>query len=88
MRLYLGYHGFCRGDTSSCRLEHLWFVAYLWVYTMIGGLIAAAGRAFQRRPDAVGRLLSGWRIVVLPAAALAVRASCWLTASNRRTPDR
>jgi glucan biosynthesis protein C len=37
-RLYItGYHGFCRG--SDCLLlptwNHLWFVAYLWVYTVV-----------------------------------------------------
>jgi glucan biosynthesis protein C len=37
-RLYItGYHGFCRGN--DCLLlptwNHLWFVAYLWVYTVV-----------------------------------------------------
>jgi surface polysaccharide O-acyltransferase-like enzyme len=75
MRLYVsGYHGFCRGD-DCLRMptrNHLWFVAYLWTYTMIGGLIVwLLGSRFQRVSDALGRLLSGWRIVVLPVAVLA-----------------
>jgi surface polysaccharide O-acyltransferase-like enzyme len=75
MRLYVsGYHGFCRGD-DCLRMptwNHLWFVAYLWTYTMIGGLIVwLLGARFQRVSDALGRLLSGWRIVVLPVAVLA-----------------
>jgi len=76
MRLYLArYHGFCRGD--DCLImptwNHLWFVAYLWVYTMIGGLIVwLLGARFNAVSDALGRLLSGWRIVVLPVAMLAV----------------
>ncbi len=37
-RLYItGYHGFCQG--SDCLIlptwNHLWFVAYLWVYTLL-----------------------------------------------------
>jgi glucan biosynthesis protein C len=37
-RLYItGFHGFCRG--SDCLLlptwNHLWFVAYLWIYTVV-----------------------------------------------------
>jgi surface polysaccharide O-acyltransferase-like enzyme len=37
-RLYItGFHGFCRG--SDCLImptwNHLWFVAYLWVYTLV-----------------------------------------------------
>ncbi|MRX09052.1 acyltransferase family protein [Pseudoduganella sp. FT25W] len=75
MRLYVsGYHGFCRGD-DCLRVptwNHLWFVAYLWVYTMIGGLIVwLLGARFQRIADALGKLLAGWRIIVLPTIALA-----------------
>lgn len=76
MRLYLArYHGFCRGD--DCLImptwNHLWFVAYLWVYTMIGGLIAwLLGARFNAIADALGRLLSGWRLIVLPVAVLAL----------------
>jgi surface polysaccharide O-acyltransferase-like enzyme len=76
MRLYLArYHGFCRGD--DCLImptwNHLWFVAYLWVYTMIGGIIVwLLGARFNAASDAVGRLLSGWRIIVLPVVVLAV----------------
>lgn len=75
MRLYMArYHGFCRGD--DCLImptwNHLWFVAYLWVYTMIGGSIVwLLGARFNAVSGALGRLLSGWRIVVLPVAVLA-----------------
>jgi surface polysaccharide O-acyltransferase-like enzyme len=76
MRLYVSsYHGFCRG-ADCLRMptwNHLWFVSYLWAYTMIGGLIVwLLGARFQRLSDAVGRLLSGWRIIVLPVIVLAV----------------
>ncbi len=75
MRLYVqGYHGFCRG--SDCLTmptwNHLWFVAYLWVYTLLGGLLVwLLGSRWQALSDGLGRLLSGWRIVVLPVAVLA-----------------
>jgi glucan biosynthesis protein C len=77
MRLYVtGYHGFCRGD--DCLImptwNHLWFVAYLWVYTMvIGGIAWAMGSArFQACSDALGRLLTSWKIIVLPVIVLAI----------------
>jgi surface polysaccharide O-acyltransferase-like enzyme len=77
MRLYVtGYHGFCRGDDclSMPTWNHLWFVAYLWVYTMIiGGIAWGLGSArFQACSDALGRLLTGWKIIVLPVAVLAL----------------
>jgi surface polysaccharide O-acyltransferase-like enzyme len=76
MRLYVnGYHGFCRGNDCLTlpTWNHLWFVAYLWVYTMIAGLIAwLLGTRFDAVSDALGRLLSGWRLIVLPVAVLAL----------------
>lgn len=76
MRQYLsGYHGFCRN--GSCLAlptwNHLWFVAYLWVYTLaLGALLAILGKRFDALAARIGRLLTGWKIVVLPAAVLAV----------------
>jgi surface polysaccharide O-acyltransferase-like enzyme len=76
MRLYVsGYHGFCRGD-DCLRMptwNHLWFVAYLWAYTMIGGLIVwlLGAPRLQRLSDTVDRLLSGWRLIALPVLVLA-----------------
>ena len=74
MRLYLSaYAGFCRD--GRCLVlptwNHLWFVAYLWVYTM---LLCGACRLFARHGQAVSawvrRHLEGWRMLVLPAACL------------------
>lgn len=73
MRLYLsGYHGFCQdGCLALPTWNHLWFVAYLWAYTILLGLLMLVlGARFDRLAHALGRLLVGWRIVVLPAAAL------------------
>ena len=49
--------------------EHMWFVVYLWAYTMVlAGLIAAVGvDRIQRLFD---RLATGWRLAVVPAAVL------------------
>ncbi len=76
MRLYItGYHGFCK-DHSCLDLptwNHLWFVAYLWVYTLVlGGLMLAFGRHIETLSARLGKLLGGWNIIVLPAALLAL----------------
>jgi surface polysaccharide O-acyltransferase-like enzyme len=76
MKLYLsGYHGFCK-DASCLDLptwNHLWFVTYLWVYTMLLGAIAAAfGPQLQRLSDKLGGALTGWKLVAVPAAVLAL----------------
>jgi len=77
MRLYVsGYHGFCKqgGCLDLPTWNHLWFVAYLWTYTMaIGAVVALAGTARLRAwSDVLGRQLTGWKIVVLPVLALFV----------------
>ncbi|SFC15099.1 acyltransferase family protein [Massilia yuzhufengensis] len=74
MRLYLqAYNGFCREDCLILPTwNHLWFVAYLWIYTMLlGAGIALLGPRFDRIAARTGALLQGWKLVVLPAALLA-----------------
>ena len=73
-RLYIsGFHGFCRG--SDCLImptwNHLWFVAYLWVYTAV--LYAAVRIAppvipWLRRIAEKG--LSGLGVLLWPIAYL------------------
>jgi hypothetical protein len=76
MRQYLGaYHGFCKD--GSCLIlptwNHLWFVAYLWVYTLVlGALLPLLAARFDRMAARLDRLLAGWRLLVLPAAVLAL----------------
>ena len=75
MRLYLrGYHGFCKdGCLILPTWNHLWFVVYLWAYTAVLALLTLAlGARFDRLAAGLGRLLAGWKIVVLPAAVLAL----------------
>ena len=71
------YHGFCRGDDCLVMptLNHLWFVAYLWVYTMIGGVQAVAWTDVKQMVLVVGALVAVVvvlliRIPVSPDAAL------------------
>lgn len=76
MKLYVSaYHGFCK-DSKCLDLptwNHLWFVAYLWVYTLVLGVIALAlGPRFDAIAQRVAGLLTGWKIIVLPVALLAL----------------
>jgi surface polysaccharide O-acyltransferase-like enzyme len=75
MGLYLrGYHGFCQdGCLILPTWNHLWFVAYLWAYTAVLALaVLALGPRVDRLAALLGRVLTGWKIVVLPAAVLAL----------------
>lgn len=74
MRLYVtSYGGFCRG--TDCldmpTWNHLWFVAYLWVYTLVlGGLVLALGSRFDTLARKVVAPLAGWKLIALPVALL------------------
>jgi glucans biosynthesis protein C len=75
-KLYLtGYHGFCQG--ADCLIlptwNHLWFVAYLWVYTAVLyiGVLILPGAAARLRSFAERRL-AGVGIVLWPLAYLAL----------------
>lgn len=76
MQLYLkGYHGFC--DKDGClRLptwNHLWFVVYLWTYSIVlGALMLSLGKRFDAISEFLGRWLSGWKIILIPLAILAL----------------
>ena len=49
--------------------NHLWFVVYLWVYTMaFGGLLMLIPGLPDRMERALGSVLSGAGVLVLPAA--------------------
>ncbi|MED5619091.1 acyltransferase family protein [Ideonella sp. BN130291] len=69
MRLYVqGYHGFCRG--SDCLVlptwNHLWFVAYLWVYTMVLALVLRTAGTAWRDAGGWGWLSHGGRLLWAP----------------------
>ena len=51
--------------------NHLWFVAYLWVYTMFLALASLLPPAIHQRLQAgLDRLFSDWRLLVLPVLLL------------------
>lgn len=53
--------------------NHLWFVAYLWVYSMtLAGVAALPAVVRAKMHRAFDHLFSGWRLFVLPIAWLAV----------------
>ncbi len=75
MSLYAsGYGGFCRGDCLRIpTYNHLWFVAYLWCYTMVAALAwwAIPQRHIDRLGAAVANRLRGPWLIGLPVVGLA-----------------
>ncbi|WP_342113251.1 acyltransferase family protein [Pseudoduganella sp. OTU4001] len=72
MKLYVsGYNGFC--DKNGCldlpTWNHLWFLPYLWIYTLI--LAAIGSSRVQAAGSWLLRHLQGWKLFVLPIAFLA-----------------
>ena len=57
--------------------NHLWFVAYLWVYSLLfAGAAASTGPAARTTIRRAGEwLLGSWRVLVLPLVALALLRS-------------
>ncbi len=56
--------------------NHLWFVVYLWVYSMLLAALARwlppGGPAWQRAGRLCARLLQGWGLLLVPTALLAI----------------
>lgn len=77
MQLYLkAYPGFCRGD-DCLKLptwNHLWFVAYLWVYSLLmWALLKAWPRALDTMAALAERhLKNAWGLWLAPVALLAL----------------
>lgn len=48
--------------------QHLWFVVYLWAYTMLAALLLAVVPAAMRAriADGAARLLGGWGLLIVP----------------------
>ena len=76
LKLYLtAYHGFCRG--SDCLIlptwNHLWFVAYLWVYTVVlFAVVRVLPKATQWLRATVDAAFSGAGVLIWPIAFLAI----------------
>jgi peptidoglycan/LPS O-acetylase OafA/YrhL len=73
-RLYItGYHGFCREDCLIMPTwNHLWFVAYLWVYTLVLFILVwLAPRIIPWLKEQAERRLAGLGVLLWPIALLA-----------------
>jgi peptidoglycan/LPS O-acetylase OafA/YrhL len=73
-RLYItGYHGFCREDCLVMPTwNHLWFVAYLWVYTLVLFIIVRlAPHAIPWLRHRAERSLTGLGVLIWPVVVLA-----------------
>jgi hypothetical protein len=78
-RFLLGYlglgpavclHGKCLAEPSW---DHLWFVAYLWIYTTVLAAATAFFPGLLSKMEGRGhRWLVGWRLVAMPALVLGV----------------
>jgi glucan biosynthesis protein C len=82
-------HSFCKG--RDCLVlptwNHLWFVAYLWVYTMAIALLVHFAPGWSERASAtVTRALSGWGVLLWPWLVLAI-ARIFLVARFPSTHD-
>jgi hypothetical protein len=80
MKLYVtGYHGFCRGTDclSMPTWNHLWFLPYLWVYTMLGW---ALWKLWPRCAETVERGLGdgGATLLALAVPLMAARLTIGL----------
>ena len=65
----------CAGADCSVLpdLQHMWFVAYLWIYTVIlVVMLTVIPHALPWLRARIAPLLTGWRVIVLPVAYLSL----------------
>jgi hypothetical protein len=79
---YTAYHDFCKG--SDCLIlptwNHLWFVAYLWVYTVVlYGVIRMLPKATQWLRAVVEQAFGGVGVLIWPIAFLATARATLIT---------
>jgi hypothetical protein len=79
---YTAYQGFCKG--SDCLIlptwNHLWFVAYLWVYTVVlYGVIRLLPKATQWLRARAEKAFSGVGVLIWPIAFLATARATLIT---------
>lgn len=74
-RYLSAYQGFC--DSDGCLIlptwNHLWFLPYLWCYTLLAWLLwrLSPPAGLARLRQMAGRALGGWRALLIPVAILA-----------------
>jgi hypothetical protein len=80
LRRYFDFdRSFCRPDDclTMPNWNHLWFVAYLWIYTsLLLALQACVPGLLTRMRHLAGRQLGGWRLLVVPALVLGLAHIC------------
>lgn len=71
-RDYFGFHAL--SGIAMPTWQHLWFVVYLWLYTLALALLLAVlpARWRGRIADAADRALAGWRVLAVPLGLLIV----------------
>ena len=79
---YSAYHGFCKG--TDCLIlptwNHLWFVAYLWVYTVVlYAVIRLLPKATLWLRAAAEKALGGVGVLIWPIAFLATARATLVT---------
>lgn len=75
LRYFRFDHSFCRPDdcVTMPNWNHLWFVAYLWIYTSLLLVLLAIRPALLTRLQELGeRWLGGWRLLIVPALVLSL----------------
>lgn len=75
-REYLAFdHRLCAGPDCSVLpdMQHMWFVAYLWIYTvLLVGTLTIAPRFLPWLQTRIAPSLRGWRVIVLPLVYLSL----------------
>ena len=75
-REYLAFdHRLCAGRDCSVLpdMQHMWFVAYLWIYTLVlVAVLALAPRLLPWLQARLAPILKAWRLIVLPVAYLSL----------------
>ena len=78
--LHFWWHDYFRFDTFGGIVvptwNHLWFVAYLWVYTLVLTLLVAIVRT-PRAQVVFDRAFGGWGVLLLPMAWMIAIHSWW-----------
>jgi peptidoglycan/LPS O-acetylase OafA/YrhL len=94
LKLYFtAYHGFCRGHDCLTlpTWNHLWFVAYVWVYTVVlWAAVTLVPRLVPRLRLLAERCLAGVGVVLLPIlylAALRLTLAQWYPATHALVGD-
>jgi hypothetical protein len=60
------------GRCETIPLNHLWFIAFIWAYALIAAVLMMMPRLLERLDAAVGWLMKGPALLLVPIAYLAV----------------